>query len=92
MRSKQSQVYIVLFGNDYGYEDESGISPTENEYNQALKHHLDCLAFIKGDSTLERHSKEKAFIIKAQGAIFHINGSKHYHNLLQKLTRPLLSC
>ena len=30
---KQSDIYVGLFGNDYGFEDENGISPTEREFD-----------------------------------------------------------
>lgn len=30
---KQSDVYVGLFGNDYGSEDVDGISPTEREFD-----------------------------------------------------------
>lgn len=48
----QSQLYIGLLGADYGYEDTSGVSPTEHEYDHAALLHLERWIFIKGDSTL----------------------------------------
>ena len=32
---EQSDLYVGLFGNDYGTEDEDRISPTEREFDQA---------------------------------------------------------
>ena len=32
---EQSDIYVGLFGNDYGSEDQEGISPTEREFDQA---------------------------------------------------------
>jgi len=63
---KQSQLYLALLGQEYGKEDENGISATELEYIQARVQHIDCVAFIKGKSSIERHEKEKTFISKIQ--------------------------
>ena len=63
---KQSQLYLALLGQEYGNEDKNGISATELEYTQARIQHIDCLAFIKGKSSIERHEKEKKFISKIQ--------------------------
>jgi ATP-dependent DNA helicase RecG len=66
---KKSQVYMALLGQDYGHEDEKGVSPTEHEYKHARALHLDCLVFIKGESNIVRHEKEHAFISKVQGEL-----------------------
>jgi hypothetical protein len=63
---KKSQVYMVLIGKEYGYEDKDGISPTEHEYNHARANHLDCFAFIRGEYDSSRKEKEKTFIRKIQ--------------------------
>ncbi|HGU7323737.1 TPA: DUF4062 domain-containing protein [Legionella pneumophila] len=36
---RASDIYIGLFGYDYGYENAKGISPTEEEYNLASEEH-----------------------------------------------------
>ncbi len=63
---RESQIYLVILGQEYGYEDANGVSPTELEYECAKENHLYKIAFIKGDSSLERHSKQKAFVSKIQ--------------------------
>jgi hypothetical protein len=35
-----SQIYLGLLGNEYGYEDAKGISPTEHEFDEANKNNL----------------------------------------------------
>ena len=65
----QSQVYLVLLGTQYGYEDTNGISPTELEYEHSKAHHMPGFAYILGENTLERHAKEKAFISKIQNEL-----------------------
>ena len=60
----QCDIYLSLFGEQYGYEDASGISPTEREYDTATTHHRHRLIFIK--QTSSRHAKEKALVAKAE--------------------------
>lgn len=58
-------IYLGLFGNDYGFEDADGLSPTEREFDRATiqgKHHL---VFIKGTDNQQRHPKMQALIHKA---------------------------
>lgn len=40
-------IYLGLYGNLYGYEDEEGISPTEREYDLAARLHKSRLIFQK---------------------------------------------
>lgn len=61
-----SDIYLGLFGKEYGYENKEGISPTELEFNHASKHHVTKLIFLTNHSNQERHPKEQAFIAKAQ--------------------------
>lgn len=60
----ETDVYLGLFGRDYGYEDAEGVSPTEREYDCATVNHKYRVVLIK-DST-DRHPKEKALIKKAE--------------------------
>ena len=46
-----SDVYIGLIGSDYGNILESGISPTEYEYDLFNKAHNDALVFVKNCET-----------------------------------------
>lgn len=65
----QSQVFIGLLGQEYGFEDESGISPTEREYDHATSLHLDRFVFIKDTTPDSRHAKEMAFIQKVSDSL-----------------------
>ncbi|MBK9029375.1 MAG: hypothetical protein IPN98_16855 [Propionivibrio sp.] len=31
-------MYLGIFGNDYGFEDQRGVSPTEHEFDHAARH------------------------------------------------------
>ena len=43
----ETDVYLGLFGVDYGYEDAEGISPTEREYDCATENHKCRIVLIK---------------------------------------------
>jgi len=58
-------IYIGLFGNDYGNEDAEGISPTEHEFERATAQGKYRLIFIKGQKDTGRHPKMRALIQKA---------------------------
>jgi len=55
-------IYLGLFGNEYGFEDAEGISPTEREYAHATRLHKHRLIFVKGADDDARHPKMRALI------------------------------
>ena len=59
-----SDIYLGLYGHDYGYEDAEGISPTEREYDAATANNRHRIVFIKRCN--ERHPKEQSFIHKVE--------------------------
>ena len=59
-------IYVGLIGNQYGYEDAEGISPTEREYDEASRCHKSRLIFIKSIHEELRHPKEANFIRKVE--------------------------
>ena len=63
---EQSDLYVGLFGNDYGSEDKDGISPTEREFDQATASGIHRLIFVKGTDDNDRHPKMQTLIRKAQ--------------------------
>ncbi len=63
---RQAQVFIILVGQQYGYEDETGVSPTEHEYHYARQLNLDRLAFIKGNLAVTRNAKEMLLLSEIQ--------------------------
>ena len=66
---EQSDLYVGLFGNDYGSEDAEGISPTEREFDQATASGIHRLIFVKGTDDNVRHPKMQALIRKAQSGL-----------------------
>ena len=65
----QSDLYVGLFGNDYGSEDAEGISPTEREFDQATASGIHRLIFVKGRNDSDRDSKMQVLINKAQSGL-----------------------
>ena len=66
---EQSDLYVGLFGNNYGFEDKDGISPTEREFDRATDSGIHRLIFVKGTDDSERHPKIQALIRKAQAGL-----------------------
>lgn len=58
-------VYIGLFGNEYGSEDSEGISPTEREFDLVSQKGKPCLIFVKGNDDKLRHPRMIKLIRKA---------------------------
>jgi hypothetical protein len=50
---EQCDLYIGLFGKEYGYKDAEGISPTEREFDFAGIHHKPRLVFITNHKSSE---------------------------------------
>ena len=66
---EQSDIYVGLFGDNYGSEDTDGISPTEREFDQATASGVHRLIFVKGTNDDNRHPKMQALIRKAQAGL-----------------------
>lgn len=58
-------VYVGLLGNEYGFEDSAGLSPTEREFDRATKAGKPRLIFVKGADDGARHPKMLALIRRA---------------------------
>lgn len=66
---RSCDIYIGIFGYDYGSEDEKGISPTEHEYNHATKLHKTRLIYVWGSDEKNRSPKMKKLIHKASSEV-----------------------
>ena len=64
---KNCDIYLGIFGQNYGYEDAEGISPTEREFDAATALNKIRLVFIK--QIEQRHAKEELLIRKAENFI-----------------------
>jgi ATP-dependent DNA helicase RecG len=62
---QRCDLYIGLFGNEYGPPDSEGVSPTEREFDRATAEGKTRLIFVKGTDDEARQPKMKALIRKA---------------------------
>ena len=62
-------IFVGLFGREYGHEDDEGISPTEREFDAAGAGRAHRLVFVKAVANKERHPKVLALIGKAQAGL-----------------------
>ncbi len=58
-------IYVGLFGNDYGFENHEGMSPTEREFDRATLRAKPRLIFVKGTDDKVRHPKMRTLVRKA---------------------------
>lgn len=59
------EIYLGIFGNQYGWKNASGLSPTELEFVRATEKHRERLIFIKGEDDSKRDPEMKALIRRA---------------------------
>ena len=65
---ERCDLYVGLFGHDYGNEDHEGLSPTEREFLHATKVGVHRLVFLKAMDG-RRHPKMQILIDKAQAGL-----------------------
>jgi hypothetical protein len=66
---RRCDIYLGIFGNEYGNVDSEGVSPTEREYDQAAGLNKVRLVFIKRDLENKRDIREKFLIAKAENEV-----------------------
>ncbi|MHB8336114.1 MAG: ATP-binding protein [Ignavibacteriaceae bacterium] len=66
---KHSEIYLGIFGKEYGSADKKGISPTEKEFDFACTENKTRLIFISNHKSNERNSKELSLIRKAENEV-----------------------
>ncbi len=66
---KRCDVYLGIFGYEYGCEDEEGISPTEREYDHATRHRKTRLVYVWGSDEKRRAPKMKKLVRKASSDV-----------------------
>jgi len=65
---ERSDIYVGLFGSEYGFEDAEGVSPTEREFKQATAAGKYRLIYVKG-ADIPRHPKMAALIARAEAGL-----------------------
>ena len=62
---ERCDIYLGIFGYDYGFEDKGGVSPTEHEYNHATQHGKTRLVYVWGSEEKRRAPKMRKLVAKA---------------------------
>jgi len=57
-------VFLAILGNEYGWKNEDGLSPTELEFDHATKTHRERLLFVKGEGDKDRDPDMTALVQK----------------------------
>ena len=60
----RSDIYLLLIGDKYGFEDAEGVSPTEREYDRAVELGLPIVVLVRGSDNSKRQVKECRFLDK----------------------------
>ena len=66
---ERCDIYLGIFGYEYGNEDQDGVSPTEYEYNHAAKHRKTRLIYVWGSDEKRRAPKMRHLANKASGEL-----------------------
>lgn len=66
---KRCDIYLGIFGYDYGFEDKDGVSPTEREYDHASQLGKTRLVYVWGADEKLRSPKMKKLIQKASAEL-----------------------
>jgi predicted HTH transcriptional regulator len=67
---RRCDIYVGLFGNDYGSENAGGLSPTEREFDLATAEGKYRLIYVRGtDDDAARHPKMRALIGRAEAGL-----------------------
>lgn len=61
---ERCDIYLGIFGYDYGFEDRVGISPTEREYDHATLYRKARFVYVWGMDDKKRASKMQQFVRK----------------------------
>lgn len=62
-------IYLGIFGYEYGNEDQEGISPTEHEYDHATKKRKTRLVYVWGSDEKRRAPKMRKLVGKVSGEL-----------------------
>ena len=65
-RVEKSEIYLGVFGNEYGRESKDGLSSTEREFNKATELAKYRIILVKGHDDASRHPKMRTLIQTAE--------------------------
>ena len=88
-------IYIGLLGNDYGFENSDGVSPSQREFEIASKLHKPRLIFVKGTDDKARHPKMQLLIRQSESELIRrrfVTASELIANVYAALVKYLEDC
>lgn len=62
---EERDIYLAILGNQYGWKNAEGKSPTEMEFDHATRTHRERLVFVKGDDDKVRDPEMAKLVSKA---------------------------
>jgi len=62
---EQRDIYLAILGNEYGWKNKEGKSPTELEFEHATKTHRERLIFVKGNGDKSREPEMASLVARA---------------------------
>jgi predicted HTH transcriptional regulator len=62
---KKSMIYVGIFGDEYGWREDGGLSATEKEFNAATAQQKRRFILVKGREDASRNPKMQALILRA---------------------------
>jgi len=62
---EERDIYLAIFGNEYGWKNKDGKSPTELEFEHATRTHRERLIFVKGNDDKARESEMAKLVVRA---------------------------
>ncbi len=62
---EQKDIYLGVFGNEYGWKNKDGKSPTELEFEHATRTHRERLIFVKGNDDKAREPEMDRLVARA---------------------------
>jgi hypothetical protein len=78
---ERCDIYLGIFGYEYGNEDHDGVSPTEHEYDHATKKRKTRLVYVWGSDEKRRAPKMRKLVGKVSGeAIVNAIAHRDYHS------------
>ena len=88
---EQCDIYLAIFGNQYGWKNEDEKSPTELEFEHATKTHRERLVFVKGSDDKAREP-EMAKLVNRAGRQVTRRRFSDTPGLIREVYASLLEC
>jgi hypothetical protein len=88
---QQCDIYLAILGNEYGWKNEDGKSPTELEFEHATKTHRERLVFVKGNDD-EAREPDMAKLVSRAGRQVTRRRFSDIPGLIREVYASLVEC